>query len=74
VSPKAEPPPELALTALLMWKIIHEGDPAPDAEGNRLIAALTIRSLATSLSAGARDAIQPTIAKEIASASGAFAG
>jgi hypothetical protein len=57
---------------VLLWLLIHGGDPAPDAKTSRLTAALTIQTLAGSLSAGARKEIQQIIGREIGEAAGAF--
>jgi hypothetical protein len=57
---------------ILLWLLIHGGDPAPDAKASRLSAALAIRTLATSLGPEARKQIQPVISREIGEAASAL--
>lgn len=60
------------LNPIQLWILIHGGDPAPDAQTDRLSAALAIHSLASSLGASARKDIEQVIGKEISEAAGAF--
>jgi hypothetical protein len=57
---------------ILLWILIHGGDPAPDAATQRLSAALAIHSLAGSLGAVARKEVQAAVTKEIGQAAGEF--
>jgi hypothetical protein len=57
---------------ILLWILIHGGDPAPDQLTSRLAAALAIRQLASNLGASARKEIQQIIGKEIGEAAGGF--
>jgi hypothetical protein len=61
-------PVQAVLDPILLWFLIHKGDPAPDQRTSRLSAALAIQSLASSLSAGAAKEIGSLAAKEIAAA------
>jgi hypothetical protein len=61
-------PVAAVLNPILLWLLIHGGDPAPDERTGRLSAALAIQSLASSLSAGAAKEIGAVAAKEIAAA------
>jgi hypothetical protein len=71
------PPRPVAATPLwnpiLLWILIHGGDPAPDARTSRLSAALAINSLASSLGPSAKKGIQQVIGKEISEAAAGFA-
>jgi hypothetical protein len=60
------------LDPILLWILIHGGDPAPDAATQRITAALAIRSLAGSLGAAARKEVQALAAREIAEAAGSL--
>jgi hypothetical protein len=60
------------LNPILLWILIHGGDPAPDAKTSRLSAAIAINSLAQHVSASARKEIRQVIGKEIAEAAGAL--
>jgi hypothetical protein len=72
------PPTPRAATPLwnpiLLWILIHGGDPAPDAKTSRLTAALAIQSLSNSLGASARKEIQQVIGREIAEGARSFGG
>jgi hypothetical protein len=72
------PPTPRAATPLwnpiLLWILIHGGDPAPDAKTSRLTAALAIHSLSKNLGASARKEVQQLIGKEIGDAARGFAG
>jgi hypothetical protein len=71
--PRVPKTPTLALTdPILLWILIHGGDPAPDQRTGRLSASLAIQSLASHLSGGAAKEIQATVGKEIAAAARAF--
>jgi hypothetical protein len=58
---------------ILLWILIHGGDPAPDDLTRRLTAALAIRDLASNLGASAQKEIRQIIGKEIGEAAGGFA-
>jgi len=71
--PRIPKTPTLAVTdPILLWLLIHGGDPAPDERTARLSASLAIQSLATHLSAGAAREVRATVGKEIAAAARAF--
>jgi hypothetical protein len=61
-------PVAAVLNPILLWILIHGGDPAPDQRTSRLSAALAIQSLAANLSAGAAKEIDARAAREIAAA------
>jgi len=69
------PKPQVATpiwNPILLWILIHGGDPAPDALTSRLSSALAIHSLAGNLGASARKEIQQRIGKAISEAAAAF--
>jgi hypothetical protein len=61
-------PAESVLNPILLWILIHGGDPAPDQRVARLSAALAIQSLASHLGAEAAQEIHAVAAKEIVAA------
>ena len=61
-------PAAAILNPILLWILIHGGDPAPDQRTGRLTAALAIQSLAQNLSAAAAKEINAVAAKELAAA------
>jgi hypothetical protein len=61
-------PTAAVLNPILLWILIHGGDPAPDQRVARLSAALAIQALASNLSAGAAKEINAVAAKEITAA------
>jgi len=63
-----QPPAAAILDPILLWILIHGGDPAPDQRVARLSAALAIQSLASHLSDGAAKEIGAIAAKELAAA------
>jgi hypothetical protein len=69
--PRSEPA-AVIWNPILLWLLIHGGDPAPDAKASRLTAAIAIERLAGSLSADARKQIQQVIGREIGQAAAAY--
>jgi hypothetical protein len=61
-------PTTAVLNPILLWILIHGGDPAPDERVGRLTAALAIQSLATHLSTNAAKEINAVVGKEIGAA------
>jgi hypothetical protein len=61
-------PATAVLNPILLWILIHGGDPAPDERVGRLSAALAIQSLATHLSTNAAKEIHAVVGKEIGAA------
>ena len=71
--PRVPKTPELAVTnPIVLWLLIHGGDPAPDERTGRLSASLAIQALATQLSADAAKEIHAVVGKEIVAAARAF--
>jgi hypothetical protein len=66
-------PASAVLNPILLWILIHGGDPAPDQRVGRLSAALAIQSLASHLEGNAAKEIHAVAAKEIVAAANAAA-